>query len=74
MADSGRCFDTIGAPIDPKAAAEVAPSGRVEAAKVEQFEEASQQVRDRTGAHDLLICLASLTPHFFCSSFVDPAL
>ena len=58
MADSGRCFDTIGTPIDPKAAAEVAPSGRVEAAKVEEIEEASQQVRDRTGAHDLPTPLA----------------
>ena len=50
MADSRCGFDTDGNRIDPKAAAEVAPSGRVEAAKVEQFEEASQQVRDRTGA------------------------
>ena len=58
MADSRYGLDTNGAPIDPKAAAEVAPSGSEEAEKVEQSEEASQQVRDRTGAHDLAICLA----------------
>ena len=56
MADSGRCFDTIGTPIGPKAAAEVAPSGREEAAKVEEIEEASQQVRKAPP----MICLSAL--------------
>ena len=45
MADSRYGSDTNGAPIDPNAAAEVAPSGSEEAEKVEESEEASQQVR-----------------------------
>ena len=47
MADSRYGSDTNGAPIDPNAAAEVAPSSSEEAEKVEELEVASQQVRSR---------------------------